>query len=448
MADTTYVNWFRHASPYINAHRNKTCVLMLGGEAIAHQNFDNIVHDIALLNSLGLRLVLIHGARPQIEERLSARGTPTRLHHDYRITDAETLQSVVEAIGVIESEIEARLSMGLVNTPMHGAAIRTISGNFITGRPLGVYEGVDLCYTGEVRKVDHQGIKAQLDLGNIVLLSNLGYSPTGEIFNLPIEEVAAQTAIALQADKLILFSADQGITDSKGQMRSELLARTAERILYQYRAQLTDPEQAHSELSKLLHMATKACAGGVPRSHLISYKEDGALLAELYTRDGAGTMIIQESYEQIRHADIADVGGIIELIKPLESAGALVRRSRERLEAEIEQFTVIERDGAIIACAALYPFPGEQAGELACVAVADAYRGSDRGERLLQAIEKRARKQNLTQLFVLTTRTTHWFIEHGFEEISVSSLPREKQALYNLQRNSKALSKPLSPAAG
>jgi amino-acid N-acetyltransferase len=438
-----YVNWFRQSSPYINAHRGKTFVLMLGGEAIADNNFNNIIHDIALMNSLGIRLVLVHGARPQIEERLNTHGLSTRLHHDLRVTDSAALKCVIEEIGVLRSMVEAKLSMGLVNTPMHGAEIRVCSGNFITGRPIGIYEGVDLCHTGEVRRIDHEGIRGQLNQGNIVLLSNLGYSPTGEIFNLPVEEVASQTAIALKADKLILFGAEKGIIDSRGVLRSELLARTAERFLHQYRSQLDNPETAYTELSKSLQMATEACTGGVPRCHLISYKDDGALLAELYTRDGAGTMIIQESYEQVRAAHIEDVGGIIELIKPLEENGALVRRSRDLLEAEVEQFFVVERDSAIIGCAALYLFPEEKMGELACVAIAKAYQGGDRAELLLKAVEDKARESQLEALFVLTTRTAHWFIEHGFNEISMASLPGKKQERYNFQRNSKVFSKAL-----
>lgn len=445
MSDATlnHVNWFRHSSPYINSHRGKTFVLMLGGEAIADPNFDHIIHDIALLNSLGIRLVLVHGARPQIEERLKAEGIETRLHHDMRITDSASLFCVIEAIGMLRHTIEAKLSMGLINTPMHGASIRVCSGNFITGRPIGVYEGVDLCHTGEVRRIDHQGIRDQLNMGNIVLLSNLGYSPTGEIFNLPVEEVAAQAAVSLKADKLILFGGERGIVDSRGVLRSELLAKTAERFLSQYHAQMDDPEEEHSELSRLLWMATLACSGGVPRCHLISYKEDGALLSELYTRDGAGTMIIQESYERVRPAGIEDVGGIIELIKPLEEAGILVRRSRDLLEAEVEQFFVVERDSAIIGCAALYLFPEEKMGELACVAISKAYQGGDRGELLLDAIEDKAREEGVETLFVLTTRTAHWFIEHGFQEAPVEALPGRKKELYNYQRNSKVFSKSL-----
>lgn len=440
---TQYLNWFRHSSPYINAHRGKTFVLMLPGDALADDNFANIVHDIALLNSLGVKLILVHGSRPQLQQRLQEQQIDTRIHHDLRITDAAVLKCVIEAVGYLRAEIEAKLSMGVANSPMHGAQMRVCGGNFVTAKPAGIYEGVDLCNTGEVRRIDQEAIRYQLQNNHIVLLSHLGYSPTGEIFNLAVEDVATQTAIAVKADKLILFGADNGVTDSKDQLRSELLADTAERLVNQYRARLTDPSETSSDISRHLAAAAQACKQGVSRGHLISFKEDGALITELFSRNGTGTMVIEESYEQVRPANIEDVGGILELIQPMEEAGVLVRRSRERLEAEIDRFTVIDLDGAIIGCAALYPFPEEQTGELACVAIAADYRGGNRGEKLLEGVEQAARAQKLERLFVLTTRTAHWFLERGFVQMNIQDLPGEKQALYNFQRNSKVFAKQL-----
>ena len=439
-----FVNWFRHSSPYIHAHRGKTFVLMLGGEAINETRLPSIVNDIALLNSLGVRLVLVHGARPQIDARTTEAGLETRLHHDQRVTDSETLRCAIEAVGRVRTEIEAKLSMGLANTPMHGARIRVCGGNFVTARPLGVLDGIDMGHTGELRRVDQQAIKRQLDLNNIVLISNIGYSPTGEVFNLPVEEVAVGTAVALQADKLILFGHQEGIRDSSGELRSELLAETARRLVHQYQASVASaPEAPWTETASLLQAAAEACDRGVPRCHLVSHTQDGALLIELFTRDGTGTMISKESYEQVRQASIEDVGGILELIAPLEAKGILVRRSRERLEAEIDRFHLVVRDGAIIGCAALYPFSEERMGELACVAISREYRGGARGDLLLKHIEEQARSQGLTSLFVLTTRTAHWFLERGFRSTGLDALPRQRKQLYNFQRNSKVFTKPL-----
>lgn len=442
-ATEDYVNWFRHSSPYINAHRGNTFVLMLDGETVADANFSNIVHDIALLNSLGVRLILVHGSRPQIGERLQQKQIPSRLHHHLRITDVETLNCVIEAAAVVRAEIEARLSLGLPNTPMAGARIKVVSGNFVTAKPVGVLDGVDMAHTGEVRRMDAKGIRQQLDGGNIVLLSHLGYSPTGEIFNLAVEDVATCAAAALEADKLILFGSESGVLDSTGTLRSELLTRTAERLVANYLTSLTDPQQPHTELSRHLDAAVKACRSGVKRCHLISYQTDGALLAELFTREGSGTMILPESYEVLRQASIEDVGAILELIHPLEQDGTLVRRSREILENEIERFTLIERDGAVIGCAALYPFPEQQMAELACVVVSGEYKGGSRGDQLLKLIEAQAEAQGIHSLFVLTTKTAHWFLERGFVPADIDQLPGSKKAMYNLQRNSKVFIKSL-----
>jgi len=439
----TFIDWFRHSSPYIHAHRGKSFVLMLGGEAIEHRNFNNIIHDIALLNSLGIKLVLVHGARSQIDSRLEKAGIEVRLHHDQRVTDSQTLACVIEAVGSVRTQIEAQLSMGLANTPMHGARIRVASGNFVTAKPMGIVDGVDMGHTGELRRIDGEAIKLQLNQNNIVLISNLGYSPTGEIFNLPSEEVAVRVAQSINADKLVLFGAQEGIRDSQGILRTELLAETAKRLTYHYVSQIDDPTLPYTETACLLAAAADACDLGVARCHLVSYVEDGALLTELFTRDGTGTMISKESYEQVRPASIEDVGGIIEVIAPLEARGTLVRRSRELLEAEVDQFSVIERDNVIIGCAALYPFVEEGIGELACVAISDDYRGGQRGDMLLEHIEDRALEQGLETLFVLTTRTAHWFQERGFAEQPMSSLPKRRQALYNYQRNSKVFFKTL-----
>ncbi len=442
LVNQQYVEFFRHSSPYIHAHRDKTFVMMLGGEALASDNFSNIINDIALLSSLGVRLILVHGARPQIDRRLSAKNLTSQLHHHRRVTDDRALDCVKDAVGSLRTDLEARLSMSLANSPMHGARLQVSSGNYVTAKPLGVVDGVDYCHTGEVRRIDHKAIARQLDLGSIVLLSNLGYSPTGEVFNLLVEEVAAQTAIALNADKLICFGEDNGVVNQHGERHSELLTRAAERLLQNYLDGLDSTQNPHTELSRHLGAITKACEGGVARGHLVSYQLDGALLIELFTRDGSGTMIAKESYEQIRPASFDDVGGIIELIEPLESQGILVRRSRELLENEIEQFTVIERDGAIIGCAALYPYSNDMV-EVACVAVDSSYQGSHRGEQLLDVLEQQAKDQGSKQIFLLTTRTAHWFQERGFVPASIDVLPEERQSLYNYQRNSKVFVKTL-----
>ncbi len=432
----SFVDWFRKSSPYINAHRGLTFVVLFGGEAVQAATFSNLVHDIALLGSLGVRLVLVHGARPQIEQRLRERGAELVYVNGLRVTDDAALRCVKEAAGTVRVEIEALLSMGLANSPMAGAHIHVASGNFVTARPLGVREGVDYCHTGEVRRVDAGAIRQRLDAGAIVLLSPLGYSPTGEVFNLSAEDVAMASAAALGADKLLFLIEGAGLLDERKQLVQQLLPDEAERILASGRSL---PE----EVARDLAAAVRACRAGVRRAHLVSRHVDGALLQELYTRDGIGTMISAGGYENLRAAAIEDVGGILKLIVPLESEGVLVRRSRERLETEIERFTVLERDGMIVACAALYAFADEQVAELACLAVHPDYRNAGRGDTLLKRLEQQCRSTGITRLFVLSTRTAHWFRERGFEPVELGALPVQRQALYNYQRNSKVFMKAL-----
>ena len=429
-----YVKWFRNSAPYINAHRAKTFVLLFGGEAIEHSNFANIIHDIGLLNSLGVKLVLVHGARPQIEERIALRRVQSRIEDDIRITDTETLECVKDAAGSLRAHIEALLTMGLANSPMHGSQIQVCSGNFVIAKPIGIHKGVDFEHTGSVRRIDTASIRRQLNDNAVVLLSPTGYSPTGEVFNLSAEDVATQTAVALNADKLIVFSEQDGLLNSQGELLRSTEISTVKKLLQ---------DSNDNDCKQSMRAIINSGENGVSRCHCISYQDDGALLQELFTRDGAGTLVAQDHYEQLRTASIDDVGGIIELIQPLEAQGILVKRSRELLETEIEQFTVIERDGMIIACAALYPYPEHYSGEVACVATHPDYRGGERGERLLSAIKAEARHQNLKTLFVLTTVTAHWFQEQGFNESSPGQLPESKQQLYNYQRNSKIFSLPI-----
>ena len=429
-----FVDWVREATPYIHAHRGRTFVIAFGGEAVADARFPELVHDIALLHGLGIRLVLVHGARPQIEQRLRDQGAELRYVNGLRVTDDRALACVKEAAGMVRVEIEALLSLGLANSPMAGVRIPVVSGNFVAARPLGVIDGVDYAHTGSVRRVDQRTLRTLLDQGMVALMPPLGYSPTGEVFNLSAADVARSAAVALGADKLI-FLTECAETSQRPPLAPNLLARDVDVLL----ANETLPD----ELATCLRAGAEACRHGIRRVHLVERGEPGALLRELFTHDGSGTLISAEPYEDLRPARIDDVTGILELLRPMEERGVLVRRSRERLETEIERFHITERDGLVTACAALYPYPSDDMAELACLAVHQDYRGGRRGERLLEHIEGLARAQGIRRLFVLTTQTAHWFQERGFQPAGLDALPMEKRALYNFQRNSKVFIKPL-----
>jgi amino-acid N-acetyltransferase len=443
-----FVSALRNAAPYIHAHNGHTFVIAFGGETCARADFERLIYDIALLSSLGVRLVLVHGARQQIDARLAAAGLTGAVAGDLRVTDAAAMECVKSAVGALRMDIEARLSTGLASTPMGGARLRVASGNWVTARPVGVRNGVDYQLTGEVRRLDIDAIRDAITRERIALISPIGYSPTGEIFNLRAGDVAEAVATGLRADKLIFVldsNPDVWQLAAETGDAGQLTLGQAERLLDRARGTSADdvnPVALSDEDRAYVRAALRAGRGGVKRVHLIGAEADGALLRELYTRDGCGLMFYaDEDYEATRQATVEDVGGVLALIQPLESAGVLVPRSREQLELEIHHFSVMVRDGTVIACCALLPFPEAEAGELACVAVHPDYRRAGRAAALLKRVEAQARKQGLRRLFSLTTHTPHWFIEHGFTVAGFDDLPMRRQSLYNFQRNSLVLVK-------
>jgi len=436
------VGALRASAPYVHAHRGRTFVVYLPGEAAASERFADLIYDIALLHSLGVRLVVVFGARPQIDAALATAGHEGQFVDGVRVTDAVSLGCVKQAVGGLQMELEALLSTSLASTPMGGARIATVSGNLVTARPVGVSRGVDHGHTGEVRRVDTVSINAHLARGHIVLLSCIGYSPSGEIFNLYAEEVASSAATALAADKFVLLHHGASMHERFADTPAELSVEAARALLDRVDAPLATADRAR------LAAAVAACQAGVERSHLVSFESDGALLRELYSRDGVGTMVAGDRYDDVRVANPEDLGGVLALIEPLAEVGLLVARSREAIELDIDHYIVTARDGLITACCALMPYADEAIGELACVAVHPGYRGQNRAAVLLAEVERHARHAGLERLFVLTTKAPHWFVEHGFKASTIDALPLAKRAMYNYQRNSAVLIKSLAkPAA-
>ena len=441
----TFVPWFRSVAPYIHLHRGSTFVVGVAGEAIAAGKLQNIAQDLALIQSMGVKVVLVHGFRPQVNEQLKAKGHEAKYSHGMRITDEVALDSAQEAAGQLRYEIEAAFSMGLPNTPMAGSTVRVISGNFITARPVGIVDGVDFQHSGVVRKVDVAGIACTLDHGAMVLLSPFGYSPTGEAFNLAMEEVATSVAIALQADKLIFLTEIPGIRvqpleaeSEDNPIDTELPLAAAEQLL----ASLPAAQQP-TDTGFYLQHCVNACKAGVDRSHIIPFSVDGAILLEVYVHDGIGTMVIDEKLEELREATADDVGGILQLIEPFEKDGTLVKRNRTEIERDIANYTIVEHDGVIFACAALYPYPEAKTGEMAALTVSPQSQGQGDGEKVLRRVEQRAKAMGLESIFVLTTRTMHWFLKRGFVQVDPDWLPDARKRKYSWDRKSMVFVKKL-----
>jgi amino-acid N-acetyltransferase len=430
----SFVRWFRQVAPYVHDFGGRTFVVAFGGELVAERaRFASFIHDINVLASLEIRLVLVHGARPQIEAEMKTKGLRSRYAQGLRVTDDAALTAVKHAAGVLRVEIEALLSQGRPNSPMARAQIRVASGNYITARPIGVRKGVDFQFAGAVRRVDAAALASQLDVADIVLVPHLGYSLTGDVFNLAWEDVAESVAVALKADKLLMYT-DKLPATKKGATISELTADEAATLAAR-------PGALTPQAARALEHLGRAVKAGVGRGHLITRRAEGSMLLELFTHAGVGTMITADAVEKLRPAKIEDVRGILSLIEPLEAEGTLVKRSRELLEAEIGNFLVVEHDGAIVGCAALYPFPEEKSAEFACLAVRHDYRDAGYGERLLAACQERAKGLKLRKLFALTTHAEHWFLEQDFRATDVTALPSRRQELYNWKRGSKVFLK-------
>jgi amino-acid N-acetyltransferase len=436
----TFVPWFRSVAPYIHLHRGKTFVIGMAGEAIAAGKLQNIAQDLALIQSMGVKIVLVHGFRPQVNEQLEAKGHAAQYSHGTRITDSVALDCAQEAAGQLRYEIEAAFSQGLPNTPMAGSTVRVISGNFITARPVGIVDGIDFKHSGLVRKVDTVGIQRTLEFGSMVLLSPFGFSPTGEAFNLSMEEVATSVAIELKADKLIFLTEVPGIRINPSEPASEDNPIDTELPLAAAKQLLKDVPNAQqpTDTAFYLQHCVKACQNGVERSHILPFATDGSVLLEIYVHDGIGTMVIDEKLESLREATVDDVGGILQLIEPYENDGTLVKRDRTEIERDAGLYTVIEHDGVIFGCAALYPYPESKTGEMAALTVSPHTQSQGDGERILKRVEQRARAMGLQSIFVLTTRTMHWFLKRGFKPVETDWLPEARQRKYNLNRSRKS----------
>jgi len=438
----TFVPWFRAVAPYIHAHRGKTFVVAIAGELVAAGKLATFAQDLAILHAMGIKLVLVHGFRPQVEEQLRAKGHTSHFSHGMRVTDAVALDCAQEAAGQMRYEIEAAFSQGLPNTPMAHSQIRVVSGNFITARPVGILDGVDFKHTGLVRKIDAPGIRRAVDFGALVMLSPFGFSPTGEAFNLSMEDVAASAAVALQADKLIYVTEVKGIPldplDADSGIDTELALADAKKLL----SNLPNPIEPTDTAFYLQH-AVKACDGGVERVHIVPYSVDGSVLMESFTHDGIGTMIVDEKLESLREATADDIGGILQLIEPFERNGTLVKRDRTEIERDIGLYTVIEHDGVIFGCAALYPYPEANTAEMSALTVSPQVQSQGDGERILKRVEQRAKQEGLDSIFVLTTQTMHWFLKRGFARVDPDWLPEARQRKYNWDRRSQVLVKKL-----
>jgi amino-acid N-acetyltransferase len=429
-----FVEKFRNATPYINNFRDKTFVIYFSGDILINNSFPSLIHDLSLLHSLGIKLVLVHGSRKQIAQKLAASNVSSEYEVDQRVTNKETLNIAKEVSGTIRFDLEALFSSFFKYLPNIDRAspsqhqLNVISGNFVTAKPMGIINGIDFQYTGVIRKIHTDEINTALSNHSIVLISPLGASPTGEIFNLNSEDLATECAIALGADKLVFITEIEGIYDENKQRLSEITSHDVQHMI-----DSGDNNDQHPHYQRII----QACSAGVNKVQLVSQNIDGALLLELFTAQGHGTLITADTLEEISLATVEDVSSILELIEPLELNNTIVKRSRETLEIEVGNFYVLKREQKVIACSALYQNPSDQDfGELACMAVMPEYQDKGRGDKLFKWLCQQSKKSGIKKIYALTTQTAHWFLERGFYKAEINDLPLDKQQSYNYRRNS------------
>lgn len=468
-----FVNMFRGSANYIANHRNTIIVYHIPGELLSWEGFEDLMDDIALTWLLGMKPVIVVGCRKQIDQRfeesddedekhseLSPDGRsviqgPDSVHTEasVRITDIDTLRIVKEEAGFVRFEVERLLGRSLHR---HGIvderAIRdgnVVSGNFYSAQPYGVIDGIDFKFTGFPRKVETEKIKQVLDAHDVVLLTSLGASPSGEMFNVSTEHLASFVAGSLGASKVVFFTTYGSAfieTDNK-KLVQNLRVSDARNVL-KYNHVTVNNAKGFSSFEHNSHMSEETkeafvklgwCVSslerGVKRAHIIS-PINGALLQELYTRDGGGTLISRDIYEGIRVADVQDVQGIFELIEPLVEAGTLVPRPMNVLERDIKSYFVFTRDNLIVACAQMKLFE-DGFSEIGCLVVRKEYRTQGRGDAMLGYLERLSVQVGCSKVFVLSTQTMEWFVERGFKRATVSDLPPSRQEIYNHKRKSK-----------
>ncbi|MBM3833382.1 MAG: amino-acid N-acetyltransferase [Verrucomicrobia bacterium] len=418
---------------YIPRFREKVFIISVDGAIVTDENFANILLDVAVLRSLNIRVVLVHGAAAQIRALAKEqRVTPSDLEGS-GITDAETLKLALTAANRLTHEILEGLSAN---------DLRAACTNAIIAHPLGIIQGVDHLFTGKVERVDIELLQTLLTQGIVPVVPPLGFDGDGKTYRVNSDAVALAIAEALKAAKLIYITTFDGII-RQGQLIRQMLAGDLNEILSHHKNEL-----APEAVSKAIHAAA-ACRGSVPRVHIINGRVDEGLLAEVFSNEGIGTLIYANEYQQIRRAMKKDVRSILMLIKSSVATDELVKRTRPMIEKQLGDYYIFEIDKNPVACVALHVYPEQSQGELACLYVRPSHENQGIGRKMINFVEDKAREFGLNELITLSTQTfTYFQSKGGFAEGTRDDLPPARREKYDQSgRNSKVLVKKLTKPA-
>jgi amino-acid N-acetyltransferase len=416
---------------YVPQFREKTFVIAVDADIVRDENFANILLDVAVLRSLNIRVVLVHGAAAQIRVLAEKQGLQASNLDGTGVTDAPTLQLAIDGANRMTHEILEGLS---------AHDLRAACTNAIIAHPLGIIQGVDHLMTGKVQRVDTELLQTLLDRGIIPILPPLGFDGEGKTYRANSDSIALATAETLKAIKLIFLTSQDGLRHHDQLIRKMLVADLQKLI------QSAPGGFVPEMLSKAQHAAA-ACAAGVERVHIVSGREDEGLLAEVFSNEGIGTLIYANEYEQIRPAKKKDIRAIQRLTKKAVDAEELIRRTRTEMEKNLADYYIFEIDKNPVACVALHIYPEQRQGELASLFVSPAHENQGIGRKLIQFIETKAREAGLNELITLSTQAfTYFQSKGGFAEGTPDILPPARRAKYDQSgRNSKVLVKQLRP---
>jgi len=444
------VDLVREAFHYQSHFKDSTMVFKIDFPVTETPGFSYLMKDLALLAKTGFRIVIVPGARELIDAVLkqheitsdydtSSYGEPHDLREPTRITTAKAIPFVEMAAFDVATRFMTCLS---------GSRVDAVIGNFVRARGLGVVNGIDMEHTGTVDKIYVDSISRVLELGMIPILPCIGWSPSGKPYNVPSDEIALEVSAALGTIKLFITSARSGIcrdwfpipesieTRDDGSI-SRLTPQEAEMLIETFAKLPTNADDVKTvQALREYRLALRALRAGVDRVHIIDGREEGAVLKELFSNLGAGTMVYTDEYESIRPLRSRNVPDILHLMEPFMQKGKLVRRTAEQIQERKDDYYVFEVDGSVRACGALHDW-GEGQGEIAAVASDSRCAGMSLGRKIVEYLIEKARKKNMTRVFVLTICTHDWFESLGFSEIPVDSLPERKRQSYDMERKSK-----------
>jgi amino-acid N-acetyltransferase len=414
---------------YIPQFREKTFIIEVDGAIVTDENFGNILLDVAVLRSLNIRVVLVHGAAAQIKALGEERNTKPSNIDGTGVTDAETLKLALTAANRLTHEILEGLATN---------DLRAACPNAIIAHPMGIIQGVDQQFTGKVERVDTELLQTLLNQGIIPVVPPLGFDGDGKTYRVNSDGVAVAVADALKATKLIFITPQDGLLYN-GQIIRQMLVAELTKLLQQNAGGFL-PEV----ISKAQHAVT-ACTAGVQRVHIINGRVDEGLLAEVFSNEGIGTLIYANEYQQIRPAKKKDVRAIQQLTKKAVESDELVKRTRLVIEKNLTDYYLFEIDKNPVACVALHVYPEQSKGELACLYVNPSHENQGIGKKLIQFVENKAREINLSELITLSTQAfTYFQSKGGFTEGTPDDLPSARREKYDQSgRNSKVLLKKL-----